>query len=56
MDRQDESTVLLVLPKIPPRPIGLAWHCDRHRTAAARSFVETAQAVRADLGHEAVAA
>ena len=56
MDAQDESTVLLELPKVPPRVIAVAWHRDRYRTPAARSFVETAQAVCADLGHELVAA
>jgi DNA-binding transcriptional LysR family regulator len=56
MDPQDESTVLLDLPKVPPRVIALAWHRDRYRTAAARSFVETAQAVCAELGHQPVAA
>ena len=56
MDPQDESTVLLELPKVPPRVIALAWHRDRYRTPAARSFVETAETVAAELGHEAVAA
>jgi DNA-binding transcriptional LysR family regulator len=56
MDPQDESTVLLELPKLPPRVIALAWHRDRYRTPVAHSFVETAQAVCAELGHEAVAA
>jgi DNA-binding transcriptional LysR family regulator len=56
MDPQDETTVLLEVPKLPSRVIALAWHRDRYRTPAARSFVETAQAVVADLGVEAVAA
>ena len=56
MDPHDESTTLLELPKVPPRLIGLAWHRDRYRTPAARSFVETAQAVSAELGLEAVPA
>ena len=56
MDAQDETTVLLELPRIPPRVIALAWHRDRYRTAAARAFVETALAVSADLEAEAVAA
>jgi molybdate transport repressor ModE-like protein len=54
MDPQDESTVLLELPKLPPRMIALAWHRDRYRNPAARSFVETAQAVSAELSPEAV--
>jgi DNA-binding transcriptional LysR family regulator len=56
MDPQDDSTAILELPKVPPRVIALAWHRDRYRTPAARSFVETAQAVSAELSREAVAA
>jgi DNA-binding transcriptional LysR family regulator len=56
MDPQDESTVLLELPKLPPRVIAVAWHRDRYRTPAARSFVVTAQEVSAELGLEVVAA
>jgi DNA-binding transcriptional LysR family regulator len=56
MDPLDESTELLELPKVPPRLIGLAWHRDRYRTPAARSFVETAQTVCAGLGLQHVAA
>jgi DNA-binding transcriptional LysR family regulator len=50
MDPQDDATVLLDLPRVPPRLIALAWHRDRYRTPAARSFVETAQAVSAEVG------
>jgi DNA-binding transcriptional LysR family regulator len=56
MDPLDESTVLLDLPKVPPREIAMAWHRDRYRTPAARSFVATAQEVSAELGLEVVAA
>jgi DNA-binding transcriptional LysR family regulator len=56
MDPHDETTVLLDLPKVPPRTIAVAWHRDRYRAPAARSFVETAQAVAAELSREAVAA
>ena len=56
MDAQDESTELIDLPKLPPRVIALAWHRDRYRTPAARAFVDTAQAVCAELEPEAVAA
>ena len=56
MDENDETTAILELPKIPPREIALAWHRDRYRAAAARAFVETAQAVCADIQPEAVAA
>src|SRR5436305_1582556 len=30
MDEADETTVLLELPRIPPRVIALAWHRDRY--------------------------
>jgi DNA-binding transcriptional LysR family regulator len=56
MDPADESTVMIELPKLPPRVIALAWHRDRYRTPAAHAFVETAQAVSADLEAEPVAA
>ncbi|HXY84934.1 MAG TPA: LysR family transcriptional regulator [Gaiellaceae bacterium] len=56
MDPQDETTTLIALPRVPPRVIALAWHRDRYRTPAARAFVETAQAVSADLEREAAAA
>ena len=56
MDAQDESTELIYLPKLPPRAIALAWHRDHYRTPAARAFVDTAQAVCAELEPEAVAA
>jgi DNA-binding transcriptional LysR family regulator len=41
---------------LPPRLIGIAWHCDRHRTPAARAFVEMAQTLCADNADELVAA
>jgi DNA-binding transcriptional LysR family regulator len=56
MDPLDESTAILEAPKVPPRVIALAWHRDRYRTPAARSFVETAQAVSAELSPVAVPA
>jgi molybdate transport repressor ModE-like protein len=56
IDAQDETTHVLDLHKVPPRLIGIAWHRDRYRTAAAGAFVETAQAVCAELEAEAVAA
>jgi DNA-binding transcriptional LysR family regulator len=56
MDPLDESTAILEAPKVPPRVIALAWHRDRYRTPAARSFVETAQAVSAELSPAAVPA
>jgi DNA-binding transcriptional LysR family regulator len=56
MDPQDESTVLLELPKLPARVIALAWHRDRYRSPAARSFVATAEEVSAELSRQVVAA
>ena len=52
MDEEDETTELIELRKVQPRLISLAWHRDRYRTPAARAFVETAQAVCAELEHE----
>ena len=56
MDPEDPTTVMVELPKLPPRVIALAWHRDRYRTPAARAFVETAEEVTAELGLEPVAA
>jgi molybdate transport repressor ModE-like protein len=56
MDPEDHTTVMIELPKLPPRVIALAWHRDRYRTPAARAFVETAEEVTAELEREAVAA
>jgi len=56
MDPEDETTELIDIPKLPPRVIALAWHRDRYRTPAAHAFVETAEAVTAELELEAVAA
>ena len=56
MDPADDTTMLIEMPKLPPRLIGLAWHRDRYRTPAARAFVETAEEVTAELESEPVAA
>jgi molybdate transport repressor ModE-like protein len=56
MDPEDETTDLIDIPKLPPRVIALAWHRDRYRTPAAHAFVDTAEAVTAELELEAVAA
>ncbi|HMI22188.1 MAG TPA: LysR family transcriptional regulator [Gaiellaceae bacterium] len=56
MDPEDETTALIDIPKLPPRLIALAWHRDRYRTPAAHAFVDTAEAVTAELELEAVAA
>jgi DNA-binding transcriptional LysR family regulator len=50
VDETDDRVVVLPLePALPPRLIGLAWHRDRHRSAAARAFVETATALCGEL-------
>jgi molybdate transport repressor ModE-like protein len=54
MDPADESTVMIELPKLPPRVIALAWHRDRYRTPAAHAFVETAEEVSTELEAEPV--
>lgn len=54
MDPADESTVMIELPKLPPRVIALAWHRDRYRTPAAHAFVETAREVSTELEPEPV--
>jgi molybdate transport repressor ModE-like protein len=56
MDPEDETTALIDIPKLPPRVIALAWHRDRYRTPAAHAFVDTAEAVTAELELEPVAA
>jgi DNA-binding transcriptional LysR family regulator len=56
VDPDDDTTRLLELPRVPPRQISIAWHRDRYRSPAARAFVETAEAVCAELGTEPVAA
>jgi len=42
--------------RVPPRLIGIAWHRDRVRSAAARSFVDLAADVCAELAANPVAA
>jgi DNA-binding transcriptional LysR family regulator len=56
IDEDDQTTAFVELHRLPPRVIALAWHRDRYRTSAARAFVETAQAVCAELEPETVAA
>jgi len=49
-DETDERVVVLPLdPPLPPRLIGLAWHRDRHRSAAARAFVDCAAELCTEL-------
>ena len=53
-DPKDERIRVLELdPEIPPRRIALAWHRDRHRSPAARAFVDVAAEVCADVAASA---
>jgi DNA-binding transcriptional LysR family regulator len=53
VDVNDERVRVLELePEIPERRIALAWHGDRHRSPAARAFLEVAGEVCADLNLE----
>lgn len=47
----DDPRVAVVpfAPPVPPRRIAVAWHRDRHRSSAARGFIDAARAVSADL-------
>ncbi len=50
VDVHDERVRVLELePEIPDRRIALAWHGDRHRSPAARAFLEVAAEVCAEL-------
>jgi molybdate transport repressor ModE-like protein len=51
VDRNDDLTRVLELePEIPRRRIALVWHRDRHRSPAARAFVDVAAEVCAVVG------
>ena len=41
-------------PPVPPRRIAVAWHRDRHRSPAARAFVDAAREASADLVREVI--
>ena len=50
VDAHDERTAVLELDaKVPPRVIGIAWHRDRYRSAAARAFVDAARELCAEF-------
>ena len=42
--------------RVPARVIGLVWHTDRHRSAAAEAFVDSAIDVCRELSAESAAA
>jgi molybdate transport repressor ModE-like protein len=43
-----------LVPKVPRRVVAVMWHRDRHRSPAARAFVEIAREVSADVERELV--
>jgi DNA-binding transcriptional LysR family regulator len=45
VDASDKLTAMRELPMIPPRILAIVRHRDRHHSAAAKAFVEAAQAV-----------
>jgi DNA-binding transcriptional LysR family regulator len=49
VDADDPRIHVIELEDVPPRMIAMAWHRDRHRSPAARAFVELAQQVSAEL-------
>jgi DNA-binding transcriptional LysR family regulator len=49
VDADDPRIHVVELEDVPPRMIAMAWHRDRHRSPAARAFVELAQQVSAEL-------
>jgi DNA-binding transcriptional LysR family regulator len=57
VDEDDPSVAVIDLHgRIPARVIGLVWHSDRHRSAAAEAFTESAVAVCRELAAEPAAA
>ena len=49
MPGDDRVRVVAIEPAVPDRVISVVWHRDRHRSPAARAFMEIAQAVSADV-------
>jgi DNA-binding transcriptional LysR family regulator len=57
VDEDDPSIEVIDLQgRVPPRVIALVWHRDRHRSAAAEAFVESALSVCRELSAEPAAA
>jgi DNA-binding transcriptional LysR family regulator len=50
----DRVKAIRLLPAVPRRQIAVVWHKDRHRTPAARAFVEIAREVSAAVERELV--
>jgi molybdate transport repressor ModE-like protein len=45
----DRVKALRLVPKVPRRQVAVVWHRDRHRSPAARAFIEIARDVSADI-------
>ena len=45
---------LRLVPKVPRRRVAVVWHRDRHRSPAARAFIDIARSVSADVERELV--
>jgi DNA-binding transcriptional LysR family regulator len=57
VDEDDPSIAVIDLQgRVSPRVIALVWHRDRHRSAAAEAFVESAMSVCGELSAEPAAA
>ncbi len=50
----DRVKALRLVPKVPRRRVAVVWHRDRHRSPAARAFIEIARDVSADVERELV--
>ena len=48
----DRVKALRLVPKVPRRRVAVVWHRDRHRSPAARAFIEIARDVSADVEHQ----
>jgi DNA-binding transcriptional LysR family regulator len=51
----DRVRVMELEPPVPPRVLAVVWHRDRHRTPAAKAFVEIARGVSAEVEKQLVA-
>jgi molybdate transport repressor ModE-like protein len=50
----DRVRILRLVPKVPRRAVAVLWHRDRHRSPAARAFIEIAREVSAEVERELV--
>ena len=57
VDMADPRTLAVDMSgRLPPRLIGIAWHRDRVQSMAARSFIDLATEVSADIARQPFAA